>query len=211
MLRSPCPTRASLSEPAAQMLREAGYRQRPTARDLVVHRRGQRRRVLLPAAPRHRDLRRVGHASTWASPGRTCCSTAGRRPRRSCRLGFAASTFRLAVPAGRRAHRRRTSTAGGSPRPTPACSTTSSAERGVAGRGRPARRGGRERGAPRRRRRRRRRRRHRRHAAPGRPRDDRRAAARQRGAADPARGVEQAGEVASSSVGSRASSSPAPT
>ena len=56
------PNKGSLSEAAAEMLREAGYRQRRDSTRARARRPGQRRRVLLPAPARHRDLRRRGHA-----------------------------------------------------------------------------------------------------------------------------------------------------
>ena len=54
MLRIAVPNKGSLSEPASQMLTEAGYRQRTDSRELVLHRRRERHRVLLPAPARHR-------------------------------------------------------------------------------------------------------------------------------------------------------------
>ena len=62
MLRIAVPNKGSLSEPAAEMLREAGYRQRRDTKELVARRPRQRRRVLLPAPARHRRLRRLRHA-----------------------------------------------------------------------------------------------------------------------------------------------------
>ena len=97
MLRIAVPNKGSLSEPAADMLREAGYRQRRDSRELVLRRPRERRRVLLPAPARHRRLRRRRHRSTPASPAATCCSTPAPRRARSCRSGSGESTFRFAA------------------------------------------------------------------------------------------------------------------
>ena len=80
---------------------------------------GQRRRVLLPAPARHRDLRGLAARSTWASPGSTCSSTAGLRPRTSCSTSGSPRRPSAcgAVRGGRRPSR--TLRANGSPRSYP--------------------------------------------------------------------------------------------
>ena len=100
MLRIAVPNKGSLSEPAADMLREAGYRSRRDTKELVARRRRQRRRVLLPAPARHRRLRRLRHRSTSASPAATCCSTPAAGAVEVMPLGFGASTFRFAARPG---------------------------------------------------------------------------------------------------------------
>ena len=85
MLRIAVPNKGSLSGPAAEMLHEAGYQQRKESKELRDRRPGERGRVLLPAPPRHRDLRRPPASSTSASPAATCCSTPAPTPRRSSR------------------------------------------------------------------------------------------------------------------------------
>ncbi len=91
MLRIAVPNKGTLSETAAEMLREAGLRQRAaTPRSCIVADAAERRRVLLPAPPRHRHLRRIRARSTSASRAATCCSTPTRRPSRSTRSTSAA-------------------------------------------------------------------------------------------------------------------------
>ena len=60
MLRVAVPNKGTLSEPAAEILSEAGYRRRTDRKDLTVLDPGQQGRVLLPAAQGHCDLRRIG-------------------------------------------------------------------------------------------------------------------------------------------------------
>ena len=76
VLRIAVPNKGSLSEPAVEMLKEAGLRQRRDSRELVAARPGQRRRVLLPAPARHRRVRGRG------DPRRR-----HHRPRPAARLG----------------------------------------------------------------------------------------------------------------------------
>ena len=100
MLRIAVPNKGSLAEPAAEMLREAGYRQRTDAKDLVCRRPRQRRRVLLPAPARHRDLRRLRRPRRRHHRPRPAARLrrAGRGdPRRSA---SARSTFRFAARPG---------------------------------------------------------------------------------------------------------------
>ena len=85
MLRIAVPNKGSLSDPASQMLSEAGYRQRTDNRELVLARRRQRHRVLLPAPARHRDLRRVGPVGRRNHRRRSSDRLRRRRPNRSCR------------------------------------------------------------------------------------------------------------------------------
>ena len=119
VLRIAVPNKGSLAEPAADMLRESGYRQRSRPARAGAARPGQRRRVLLPAARATSRPTSAPASSTSASPGATCCSTAARRPRRSSssasasrrsgsprRPGSAADGRRLRRQAGRHVVRR---------------------------------------------------------------------------------------------------------
>ncbi len=213
MLASPCPTRVALPNPPARCSARPATRPAHSARELVVHGPGQRRRVLLPAPPRHRDLRRprgpldVGITGLdmlldSGAPAETCCSARLRAARRSasrCPAGAAATVADLA---GRRIA---TSYAGLLRRPPRRARHR--------GHGRAARRRRRERRAPRRRRRRRRRRRDR-HARCARPASGR--SATRCWSARPLL-VRRAGRrprtprSTRSSAACRASSSPAPT
>ena len=77
MLKIAVPNKGSLADPAAQILREAGYRQRPDAPRAGDDRPRQRRRVLLPAPARHRGVRRRGHARRRAHRPRPGARLAG--------------------------------------------------------------------------------------------------------------------------------------
>ncbi|GII99082.1 ATP phosphoribosyltransferase [Sediminihabitans luteus] len=99
MLRIAVPNKGSLSEPAAQMLREAGYRQRRDSRELVL------------ADPdndveffflRPRDVAvYVGAGTVDAGiTGRDLLLDSGAHADEHLALGFAGSTFRFAAPAG---------------------------------------------------------------------------------------------------------------
>ena len=144
MLRIAVPNKGSLSEPAAEMLHEAGYRQRKDSPRTGPGRPGQRGRVLLPPPARHRGLRRLRPARRRHH-----------RPRPAARLrrrrrGDPAARLRRAPPSasppGRhRGRTSRTSAVCGSPPPTRAWSTQHLAEHGVDADGGPARRRGRDR------------------------------------------------------------------
>ncbi|GAB4085516.1 ATP phosphoribosyltransferase [Myceligenerans cantabricum] len=99
MLRIAVPNKGSLSEPASEMLREAGYRQRRSSRDLVL------------ADPdnsceffflRPRDVAvYVGAGTVHAGiTGRDLLLDSGANAVEHLGLGFARSTFRFAAPAG---------------------------------------------------------------------------------------------------------------
>ncbi|ROS74512.1 ATP phosphoribosyltransferase [Cellulomonas sp. PhB143] len=99
MLRIAVPNKGSLSEPAADMLREAGYRQRRDTRELVL------------ADPdndveffflRPRDVAvYVGAGTVDAGiTGRDLLLDSGAAADEHLELGFAGSTFRFAAPAG---------------------------------------------------------------------------------------------------------------
>ncbi|SDS51370.1 ATP phosphoribosyltransferase [Paraoerskovia marina] len=99
MLRIAVPNKGSLSEPAAAMLREAGYRQRRDSRELVL------------ADPdndveffflRPRDVAvYVGAGTVDAGiTGRDLLLDSGARADEHLPLGFAGSTFRFAAPSG---------------------------------------------------------------------------------------------------------------
>ena len=99
MLRIAVPTKGSLSEPASQMLREAGYRQRRDARELVL---------ADPANDveffflRPRDIAvYVGEGTVDAGiTGRDLLLDSGSTAVEHLPLGFAGSTFRYAAPQG---------------------------------------------------------------------------------------------------------------
>lgn len=99
MLRIAVPNKGSLSEPASEMLREAGYRQRRDSRELVL------------ADPdndveffflRPRDIAvYVGKGTVDAGiTGRDLLLDSGSAAVEHLPLGFARSTFRFAAPAG---------------------------------------------------------------------------------------------------------------
>jgi ATP phosphoribosyltransferase len=97
LLRIAVPNKGSLSEPASEMLREAGYRQRRDGRELVL---------ADPANDveffflRPRDIAvYVGSGTVDAGiTGRDLLLDSGARAVEHLTLGFAASTFRFAAP-----------------------------------------------------------------------------------------------------------------
>ena len=99
MLRIAVPNKGSLSEPASEILREAGYRQRRDARELVL---------ADPANDveffflRPRDIALyVGSGTVDAGiTGRDLLLDSGAPAVEHLELGFARSTFRFAAPAG---------------------------------------------------------------------------------------------------------------
>ena len=100
VLRVAVPNKGSLAEPAADMLRESGYRQRVRP---ARARAARPRRTTSSSSSCARATSRCtsGRASsTSASPAATCCSTAVRRPRRSCSWASRESTFRFAARPG---------------------------------------------------------------------------------------------------------------
>ena len=95
MLRIAVPNKGVLSEPAAEMLAESGYRQRRSTKELAVYDPDNDTEFFYLRPARHRRLRRPPARSTSASPGATCCSRPRRRRRgtprsRSCRWASAA-------------------------------------------------------------------------------------------------------------------------
>ena len=167
MLRIAVPNKGTLSSPAAEMLREAGYRQRTddrtwsAATPTTTSSSSTCARATSPSTS-------APATSTSASPAGTCWSTPAAPADELLDLGFGGATFRFAARPATVTHGRRDRRARGSPPRTRAWSSATSPTR-HRGRGDPARRRGRERGPARRGRRDRRRRPDRRHAAPGRP------------------------------------------
>ncbi|WNB84269.1 ATP phosphoribosyltransferase [Cellulomonas sp. ATA003] len=100
MLRIAVPNKGSLSEPAAEMLREAGYRQRRDSRELVLPDpdNGVEFFFLRP-----RDIAVYVGAGTVdvGVTGRDLLLDSGSTATEHLSLGFARSTFRFAAPAGR--------------------------------------------------------------------------------------------------------------
>ncbi|WP_298457942.1 ATP phosphoribosyltransferase [uncultured Cellulomonas sp.] len=99
MLRIAVPNKGSLSEPAAEMLREAGYRQRRDARELVLPDpdNGVEFFFLRP-----RDIAvYVGEGTVDVGvTGRDLLLDSASTATEHLQLGFARSTFRFAAPAG---------------------------------------------------------------------------------------------------------------
>lgn len=99
MLRIAVPNKGSLSEPATDMLREAGYRQRRSSRDLVLAdpENGCEFFFLRP-----RDVAvYVGAGTVDAGiTGRDLLLDSGANAVEQLALGFARSTFRFAAPTG---------------------------------------------------------------------------------------------------------------
>lgn len=99
MLRIAVPNKGSLSEPASQLLREAGYKQRADGRELVlVDARNDVEFFFL----RPRDVAvYVGAGTVHAGiTGRDLLLDSGASATEHLELGFAASTFRYAAPVG---------------------------------------------------------------------------------------------------------------
>jgi len=99
MLKVAVPNKGALSEAAAEMLAEAGYRQRRNAKDLVcVDADNDVEFFYL----RPRDIAiYVGEGTLDAGiTGRDLLLDSGAKADESMRLGFAGSTFRFAAPAG---------------------------------------------------------------------------------------------------------------
>ena len=99
MLRIAVPNKGSLAEPASQLLREAGYKQRSSDRDLVlVDARNEVEFFFL----RPRDVAvYVGAGTVHAGvTGRDLLLDSGAAAVEHLELGFAASTFRYAAPVG---------------------------------------------------------------------------------------------------------------
>ena len=99
MLRIAVPNKGSLSEPAATLLTEAGYRTRRTGRELVlVDEAGGVELFFL----RPRDIAvYVGQGTVHAGiTGRDLLLDSGVDAVEHLALGFARSTFRFAAPAG---------------------------------------------------------------------------------------------------------------
>jgi ATP phosphoribosyltransferase len=64
MLRVAVPSKGSLSEPAAAMLHEAGYRQRKVSKELVLVGTDNHVEFFHPPPPGHRSLRRLRPAGS---------------------------------------------------------------------------------------------------------------------------------------------------
>lgn len=99
MLRIAIPNKGQLSEPARQMLAEAGYRATGTGRELVLHDVANDVEFFFL---RPRDIATYVGAGTLeiGITGRDMLLDAGSPADELVPLGFAPSTFRLAVPAG---------------------------------------------------------------------------------------------------------------
>lgn len=99
MLRIAVPNKGSLAEPASQLLREAGYKQRGDGRELVLadQRNGVEFFFLRP-----RDVAvYVGAGTVQAGiTGRDLLLDSGADANEHLELGFAPSTFRYAAPVG---------------------------------------------------------------------------------------------------------------
>lgn len=97
MLRIAIPNKGSLSEPASQLLREAGYKQRADPRDLVLL---DARNEVEFFFLRPRDVAvYVGTGTVHAGiTGRDLLLDSGADAVEHLELGFAASTFRYAAP-----------------------------------------------------------------------------------------------------------------
>jgi ATP phosphoribosyltransferase len=99
VLRIAVPNKGSLAEPASQLLREAGYKQRGDGRELVLadQRNGVEFFFLRP-----RDVAvYVGAGTVQAGiTGRDLLLDSGADAREHLELGFATSTFRYAAPVG---------------------------------------------------------------------------------------------------------------
>src|SRR5690606_41688842 len=99
MLRIAVPNKGSLSEPAIQLLQEAGYKQRRDPRELVfVDTRNDVEFFFL----RPRDVAvYVGSGTVQAGiTGRDLLLDSGADATEQLELGFGTSTFRYAAPAG---------------------------------------------------------------------------------------------------------------
>lgn len=99
MLRIAVPNKGSLSEPASTLLREAGYKQRRDGRELVLE---DSRNNVEFFFLRPRDVAvYVGSGTVHAGiTGRDLLLDSGAPAVEHLELGFAASTFRYAGPAG---------------------------------------------------------------------------------------------------------------
>jgi len=99
VLRIAVPNKGSLSEPASEMLREAGYRQRRDSRELVLADPGNDVEFFFL---RPRDIAvYVGKGTVDAGiTGRDLLLDSGSAAVEHLPLGFARSTFRFAAPAG---------------------------------------------------------------------------------------------------------------
>ncbi|MFN8127005.1 MAG: ATP phosphoribosyltransferase [Candidatus Nanopelagicales bacterium] len=100
MLRIALPNKGQLSEPAKQMLAEAGYARSRSPRDLVVHDRDNDVEFFLL---RPRDIATYVAAGTLdlGITGRDMLADSGVSADEILALGFAPSTFRLAGPEGK--------------------------------------------------------------------------------------------------------------
>lgn len=100
MLRIALPNKGQLSEPAKQMLAEAGYRRSMNARDLVIHDTDNDVEFFLL---RPRDIATYVAAGTLdlGITGRDMLADSGVAADEILSLGFAPSTFRLAGPVGK--------------------------------------------------------------------------------------------------------------
>ncbi|WP_084078273.1 ATP phosphoribosyltransferase [Demequina sp. NBRC 110057] len=99
MLRIAVPNKGSLSEPASQLLQEAGYKQRRDSRELVLH---DVRNDVEFFFLRPRDVAvYVGAGTVDAGiTGRDLLLDSGAEAVEHLELGFGGSTFRYAAPAG---------------------------------------------------------------------------------------------------------------
>jgi len=100
MLRVAVPNKGTLSEPAAEMLSEAGYRRRTDSRDLAVLDQNNNVEFFFL---RPKDIAiYVGSGQLdLGITGRDLAAESGAAVQERIALGFGASTFRYAAPAGR--------------------------------------------------------------------------------------------------------------
>ena len=125
MLRVAVPNKGSLAEPAADMLRESGYRQRSDPRELVLLDPGNDTEFFFL---RPRDIATyVGSGELDVGiTGRDLLLDSGAPAEEILPLGFGESTFRFAAKPGLGVRPSPTSPASGSPRRTAVCSRSTS-------------------------------------------------------------------------------------
>ena len=100
MLRVAVPNKGTLSEPASEILAEAGYRRRTDPKDLTVIDPANQVEFFF-LRPKDIAIYVGSGSSTSASPDGTWCSTPDAPVRERLALGFGSSSFRYAGPAGR--------------------------------------------------------------------------------------------------------------
>ena len=106
ILRVAVPNKGTLSEPAAEILSEAGYRRRSDPKDLTVIDPVNNVEFFFLRPKDIADLCRVGQLDLGIT-GRDLAQESDAPVRERLALGFGSSTFRYAAPAGRDWTRRR--------------------------------------------------------------------------------------------------------